>query len=171
MQRCCQPWGSNLGYSGFCRPHMWKQTKCIQDPRAPCGVSRMFIFTLRPQCIRTWQITVILNAGKPRAPFRDKNGRFKDLLRISVMPACVVTVRSQISSVVSIISRSYLHADKSLERSVHTSLSWDLRTLFLPIKPKYGTKNVLIALQQILIQSHINSEITNKFPHHKQTLW
>ena len=41
-----QPWGSNWGYSSFYQPHTWKhmQTKCVHDPRAPCGVSRVFIY-------------------------------------------------------------------------------------------------------------------------------
>ena len=59
-----------LGYSGFCQPHMWKQTqsKCIHGLRAPYGISRVSIFMLRPQYIRTWRITVILIVGKTRIP-------------------------------------------------------------------------------------------------------
>ena len=55
------------------------QTKCIQNLRAPCGISCMFIFTLRPQYIRTWRIMIILIVGKTRippigAPCLDKDG-------------------------------------------------------------------------------------------------
>ena len=46
-----------LGYSGFCPPHtlIQTQTKCAHDLYSPCGVSHVFIFTLRLQHIRTWR--------------------------------------------------------------------------------------------------------------------
>ena len=75
-----QPWSSNWGYLGFCRPHVEKtQTKCIYDLYTRCGVSRMFIFKLRPQYICTWWITVILITVKTQIPpigatCQDKDG-------------------------------------------------------------------------------------------------
>ena len=55
------------------------ETKSIHDLRALCGISHVFVFTLRSQDIRTLQITVILITGKTRiflicAPCQDKNG-------------------------------------------------------------------------------------------------
>ena len=76
-----QTWGYTWGYSSFCRPHMRKQTqtKRVHDLHVPCGISCVFIFTLRPQYIRTWQTTVILITRKTRipligAPCWDKDG-------------------------------------------------------------------------------------------------
>ena len=65
-----------LGDSGFCRPTTKKQTKCIHNL---CGVSRVFIFTLRLQYVHTWWIMVILIARRIRvlpigAPFQDEDG-------------------------------------------------------------------------------------------------
>ena len=61
-----QPWSSNWRYLSYCWPQMQKQTqtKCVHDLDAVCGLSRMFIFRLRPHYIPTWRITVILIAGK-----------------------------------------------------------------------------------------------------------
>ena len=48
VQRRCQPWSSSWGYSDFCPSNTLKQmqTKCDSNLCAPCGVSRVFIFTL-----------------------------------------------------------------------------------------------------------------------------
>ena len=69
------------GIPSFCQPHTQKQmqTKCVHDLRVPCSISRLFTFTLRPQYIRTWRITVILIAEKTWippiwAPCWDKDG-------------------------------------------------------------------------------------------------
>ena len=56
-----QPWSSNWGYSGFYRPPHWRGG-------SKQNVSTKSIFMLRPQCICTWRITVILFAGKTRIP-------------------------------------------------------------------------------------------------------
>ena len=44
------------------------QTKSVHDLHAPYGLSGMSIFTLKPQYVRTWQITVILIRGKTWIP-------------------------------------------------------------------------------------------------------
>ena len=56
-----------------------KQIKCVHDLCVPCGISRMFIFTLRPWYIHTWRITVLIAAKKTwipliLAPWWDKDG-------------------------------------------------------------------------------------------------
>ena len=75
-----QSWSSNWGYSGFCQPHTQKQTqtKCVHNLHALCGVSHMFILTLRPQYIRTWLITVILIfRKKPEYPQLEPHAAIK----------------------------------------------------------------------------------------------
>ena len=70
-----------LGIFVFCWPHTRKQmqTKCVHDLCVLLGVSRVSIFMLRPQYIRTWQITFILIVGKTQinsiwAPCQNKDG-------------------------------------------------------------------------------------------------
>ena len=69
------------GYMGFYWLYTPKQTKtkCGHDLRAPCGVSHVFIFTLRPAAHTHLLNHGYLIAGKTRiaptgAPCRDKDG-------------------------------------------------------------------------------------------------
>ena len=53
------------------------QTKCVHDVNGPCGISCLFIFTLRLQDIHTWRITVILMVRKTRTPQLDPHTGIK----------------------------------------------------------------------------------------------
>ena len=61
------PVGGILDFADHTRGNKCK-AKCVHDLCTPCGVSHMFIFTLRSQFIQTWWITVILMIGKPQIP-------------------------------------------------------------------------------------------------------
>ena len=70
VQWCCQPYGLNWAYLGFCLPHMWKRTqaKCIHDLCVLCGVSCVFIFMLRLQYVCTGKSQLFWQREKPEYP-------------------------------------------------------------------------------------------------------
>ena len=82
------PIGGIRVFAGHTRGNKCKQNAFF-DLRALCGVSRMFISTLRLQYIRTWRITVILIKAKTQIPLLEPSARIKmtqvlDLWSISV---------------------------------------------------------------------------------------
>ena len=119
--------GSNRKY---CPSHTWKhtQTKCVHDVRAPCSVSRMFIFTPRPQYIRIWQTTVILVMGIPLiwAPCWDKNGAGSGISLVYLWLKCshMVFVQFKFPSNLAQLAVPKMHclyANASVQPSVQTS--------------------------------------------------
>ena len=74
VQWCCQPWGSNWGSLGFCRPHTQKHTQNKYAHVLSRAVQRFMRVYLHVRTavdvgdIRTWRTTVILITWKTRRP-------------------------------------------------------------------------------------------------------
>ena len=127
LEQCAfQIWGSNWGYSGFLpSTHAETQTKCVHDLHTLCGVSRVFIITLRLQYIRTWRITVILIPGKPKSLHSELHARIKmpqvlDLPCISV----VVAVSTTCSYVTCMWLSHIYHLHISYSTGCHMYIMW-----------------------------------------------